>query len=504
MLEELSTKKLYIVVFLTGAVVMILEMIGSRILAPALGTSTFVWASIIGVILGAMSLGYYYGGKIADKNPNMETFSSLIFFAGIFVFIIIIFKQNILELSPYFGMKAGSIFASFFLFSAPSFFLGTVSPYAVRLCIEKIENSGRTVGNLYAVSTFGSIIGTFAAGFYLIPSFGSINILYGLALGLFAVAIYAHSDKKRNIGILVVAMFLCGSSITAQAMTKKNYLVDEDSEYSRIRVYDTQTQGRSVRMMSVEDFFDSAMYLDSDDLVFEYTKYYALDEAFGGNIGRTVMFGGAAYSVPKDFLRRNAQGVIDVVEIDPKTTEIAGKYFGLKDDPRLNIFHEDARIFLNDAAKNKKGRYDAVYNDAFSSACAVPFHLTTKEAIEEIYDILDDDGVYIINTISSLSGEKSTFFRAEYKTVKEVFGNVYIFYTMPADTDSDRTQNIMIVATKKKVDIPKMMKDYSGGKIDNLLKNRYNEQIETDDVSTLTDDFSPVAYYATAVCDIRN
>lgn len=502
-------KKLYLVVFLTGAIVMILEMIGSRILAPSLGTSTYVWASIIGVILGAMSLGYYYGGKIADIDPNWQTFSRIIFASGFCVFLIIIFKQNILDLSTFFGIKSGSVFASTLLFAVPSFLLGMVSPYAVRLAMENVETSGRTVGNLYAVSTFGSIVGTFAAGFVLIPHFGNVNILFGLAFALFAIGFFCYSGKgQEKAMITAVALVCCGYAVVAEAGNGGRYVYEQDSEYNHIRVFETEKAGRPIRVMSVENIFDSGIYLDSDELVFEYTKYYALDEAFGGKIGKAAMFGGAAYSVPKDFLKRNSEGTIDVVEIDPLTTEVAKRYFGLREDPRMNIIHDDARIFLNENAESGKGEYDAIYNDAFSSACSMAPHLATVEAIGKAYDLLDDDGVYIANIISSLEGEKSTFFRAEYKTISEKFEGVYVFATQPSSYDRRQTQNIMIVATKHEKDIDSIKAGLQsasayGEKIAPLLANYRDERIETGDVVILTDDFSPVSYYAAAVCMTR-
>lgn len=506
--NEISTKKLYLIVFLTGAIVMALEMVGSRILAPTLGTSTFVWSSIIGVILGAMSLGYYYGGVVADKNPNLKTFSSLMFFSGVAVFMIIIFKEQILDVSPYLGVKAGSVFASVFLFALPAFVLGMVSPYAVRLDMEKVESSGRTVGNLYAVSTFGSIVGTFGAGFYLIPAFGSVNILYSLAISLFLISLFTYKGGKRQIAQVVAAVLFLGAfSQIALASNSERFVYEGDSPYSHIRVYDTKKDGRPIRVMSVENFFDSGMYLDSDELAFEYSKYYALDEVFGGKIEKAAMFGGAAYSVPKDFIRRNQEGVIDVVEIDPKTTEVAKMFFGLKEDPRMNIIHEDARIFLNDAVKSRKGEYNVIYNDAFSSACAIPSHLTTVEAMKKVYDLLDDDGVYIVNTISSITGKKSTFFRAEYKTMLEVFDGVYVFHTRPDWYGSDEVQNVMIVATKDKrnvAEIAARVQSESGNEsVSALLANHWDKEVKTDDVAVLTDDFSPVSYYAAAVCSIR-
>ncbi|MFA7169954.1 MAG: fused MFS/spermidine synthase [Candidatus Paceibacterota bacterium] len=508
MSEEISMRKLYLVVFLTGAIVMVLELIGSRILAPTLGTSTFVWASIIGVILGAMSLGYFYGGKIADSRPNLKTFSSIIFLSGVFVFFIIIVKDQILNISPFLGVRLGSVFASVFLFAIPSFLLGMVSPYAVRLSMENVESSGRTVGNLYAVSTFGSIIGTFSAGFYLIPAFGSINILYVIAISLFVISLFSNGWRKKQVTEVVLASFVLGAfSWTAEATNGKKFLFETDSAYNHIRVSDTEKDGRAIRVMSVEDFFDSGMYIDSDELVFEYTKYYALDEVFGGKIDRAVMFGGAAYSVPKDFLRRNSEGVIDVVEIDPKTTEIARKYFNLEDDERMNIIHQDARIFLNEFEEKGKGEYDAIYNDAFSSACAMPAHLTTVEALRKAYNLLDENGVYISNIISSISGNKSTFFRAEYKTISEVFDGVYVFSTQPSSYGSEGVQNLIIVATKNSEDINKIIVDFKekndDEKIDALLENYWQEDIKTDDVEVLTDDFAPVDYYASAVCSTR-
>jgi predicted membrane-bound spermidine synthase len=496
----ISTKRLYAIVFSTGAIVMILELIGSRILAPNLGTSTFVWASLIGVILGAMSLGYYYGGKVADSQPNLRTLSRIIFLGGVFVFLIIIFRQTVLDFSTFFGLKTGSIFASVFFFAAPSFFLGMVSPYAVRLDMERVESSGRTVGNLYAVSTFGSIVGTFAAGFYLIPNFGSINILYALALSLFAISFLCYGGKKERQTVSGIALVLLVCALAAQASEGKRYLHYEDSAYNTLRVYDTEKQGRPLRVLSVENFFDSGMYLDGDDLAFEYSEYYALDELFTGRIEKAAIFGGAAYSVPKDFLKRNATGTIDVVEIDPRTTELARRYFKLKDDPRMNIVHQDARIFLNDAAEEKKGYYDILYNDAFSSACAVPSHLTTRESIRNAYETLDEDGSYFINMISAFEGKRSVFFRSEYKTLREVFPYVYVFGVDAEQRSPEEKQNIVLVATKQEKDF-EGMRTKAPEDLARLLDARYARAIETDDVRTLTDDFSPVSYYGAIVCD---
>ncbi|MCK5084183.1 MAG: fused MFS/spermidine synthase [Candidatus Pacebacteria bacterium] len=502
-MQEISIKKLYLIVFSTGAVVMILELIGSRILAPALGTSIFIWTSLLGIILGAMSLGYFLGGKLADQNPNVKFFSLIIFTSGVLMFFIIIIKTSVLEFSVLLGMKNGAIFSAITLFALPAVLLGAVSPYAARMAIKEVESSGRTMGNLYAVSTFGSIIGTFLAGFYLIPNFGSTSTLYALAFLLLFISIFSYYDRIRTIGMLASFLFLFGFSLIVSAIEKEEFIANEDSAYNRIRIYDREDEnGGITRIMAVENFFDSGMFLGSEELAFDYTRYYRLDEIFKKNIKKTALFGGAAYSVPKDFLRRNKEGTIDVIEIDLRTTELAEKYFHLDTtDKRLHIYHEDARIFLNRTEREGKNKYDVIYNDAFTSTCSIPFHLTTKESIEKIYNILGDDGVYIMNSVSAISGENSKFFRAEYKTIKEKFENVFVFPVLSMEKSLlEDVQNIMIIATKKRVDIDEILENNKEKETGELLKHYYKYEIKTDDIEILTDDFAPVDHYTSDFC----
>src|SRR3989338_163916 len=166
--------KLELIVFLSGAVIMILELTGSRVLAPYLGNSTFVWTSLIGVILGRLSIGYWLGGKVADQKASYENFSLILMIAGVLIGLTTIGKEIILQFiqNSTQSIRIGSLIASIIIFAPASIFLGMVSPYAIRLKIKSIEKSGRTVGNLYALSTIGSIVGTFLAGFWLIAYFG--------------------------------------------------------------------------------------------------------------------------------------------------------------------------------------------------------------------------------------------------------------------------------------------------------------------------------------------
>lgn len=505
---HVTKRKLYSIVFLTGAIVMMIELVGSRILAPTLGTSIYVWTSLIGIILGSMSLGYYLGGKLSDKNPNMKTFSNLILASGFFVFLVIIIKEEILNLSSYFGVRIGAVFAAISLFAAPSVLLGAISPYSVRIALKNIETSGNTVGNLYAVSTFGSIVGTFVAGFYFIPNFGSTNILYALAICLMLISILAYREKERIIKISASMFIASGISLVAQAKDAGNYIIDTDSEYNHIRVYDAKDEfGKDIRIMSIENFYDSGIYLESDEFLFEYPKYFRLSDIFKQDTKSVAVFGGAAYTIPMDILRRKKEVTVDVVEIDKKTTEIAKNYFNLDlSNNRLSVIHEDARTFLNAKNKGIKNEYyDVVYNDAFSSTCTMPFHLTTIEAIRNIHEILADDGIYIVNLISPIKGDKAKFFRAEYKTIKNVFENAYVFATKSnKHEDAEINQNLVVIATKRPVYVKNMLSENSGNEYGKMLANEWTEKIDTDNDIVLTDDYAPVDHYTSTLCQFVN
>ncbi len=192
---------LEIVVFICGAVVMAYEIIGSRMLGPYVGTSMFVWTSIIGVILLSLSLGYLWGGRIADQKPRADILSMYILIAGLFIILSTFLKDILLDflLNTVSNVKIVSIVASLLLFTIPSVLLGMVSPFAARIKMKTVEKSGSTVGNLYALSTVGSIIGVFMAGFYFIPNFKITSILLLLAIALIAISLFLNGMYRLEI-----------------------------------------------------------------------------------------------------------------------------------------------------------------------------------------------------------------------------------------------------------------------------------------------------------------
>jgi spermidine synthase len=483
---------LEVVVFLCGAVVMVLEMVGSRVLAPYLGSSIIVWTSLIGIILGSLSIGYWWGGLKADKNPNCRGLSLIIALASLLVGCIAITKSFVLDfLQDYTtSVHIASVVAAFVLFAPPSILLGMVSPYAVKLKLISLEKSGNTVGRLYAISTIGSIFGTFLGGFYLIAFFGSTRILYILAIVLIATSLVAFlGDKKLKLAALVLFMVLMAAAGSYESYRASLGFYDVDTNYNRIILYDAKTANAgAVRIMTTHPkAIQSAMELDAPkELFLPYSRYYDLVSLFKPDPGGFLILGGGGYSYPKYALDKYPKATIDVVEIDPQVTELARKFFFLEENPRLTIFHEDARCFLRKTSR----KYDAVLVDVFNSHYSVPFHLTTVETAKALYDRLADDGVVILNVLSRMDGRQGRFLRAEYATYGAVFKHVDLF-AVSSPEDGSIWQNFMLVASKsgKEPDIPG-----ADSPLREFFNHTWKEPVDAD-VPILTDDFAPVDSY---------
>ena len=485
---------LEIVVFLCGAVVMILELVGSRILAPYLGTSIIVWTSLIGVILGCLSLGYWGGGRLADKRPDYRTFSRIILAAGILIGLDTFLKTFILEFlqNSLSDIQVSAPIATLALFGLPSILLGMVAPYAVRLKMQDLKNSGETVGNLYAISTLGSIAGTFLAGYCLIALFGSTKILILLSLVLVATSILAAWKGGFVLRVIAALLLLAGLAAVDvySAAREEDGFVDVDTRYSRIWIYKTlhyATQKPILALVTSPGEMQSAKLLDgSGDLALRYTKYYRLAKHFNPGLSKSLLLGGAGYSVAGDYLKRYPDAHLDVVEIDPGMTALARKYFDLADNSRLRIIHEDGRTFINRATY----RYDAIFCDAFTSLYTIPFQLTTREAVLRMYDLLNRDGIVLVNIISAIEGDEGMFLRAAYRTYRSVFPQVMIFPVGDAG-DGKSAQNIMLIAMKSGAS-PSYRS--VSRELDGYLAHRWKDDIASD-TPILTDDLAPVDSY---------
>lgn len=443
---------LEITTFIAGGLGMIIELVASRILSPYLGSSNIIWTCIIGMMLAFMSLGYFVGGIVSDKHPKRNILSLFILNSAIFTSLIPLMELYIIEplSKTQLDLRLIAIIASTLTFGLPSLFLATVSPFAVKLKEKDLNKIGSVSGKMSAFSTAGSILGTFLAGFLLIPKVGVKNIilLIVVILCIFSFITFENKNliyilKSTFITAILILIVLFGK--TQFIKKHKEIIVDTDSQYSRIWIKKLKTKsGKEYHTLEVDLGIESVS-TGSKELSGDYLKYYDLFDYYISDAKNILMIGGAAYTYPTYFLDKFDEKQIDVVEIDSKMTELAEKYFNLdKNNERLNIYHKDGRRYLN----STNNKYDCILIDAFKGLNA-PFQLTTVEALESAKKDLNDNGIVITNIVSSFEGDKSKFIKCEYETYKKVFKNVKIFQVQKGLFNSDEIQNIILIGYKR-------------------------------------------------------
>jgi len=483
-----------LIAFGSGAAVMAMELIISRILTPVFGSSTYTWGSLIGLVLTGLSLGYFLGGRIADKDPKFKKICAIIFSAGLYIVFIPFIAPGVLgfTLTALPQNQFSSLFATFILVFFPTTLLGFVSPYVIKLGTEALHKVGNISGTLYSISTAGSIFGTFLTIFVLIPTMDVRTVLFGVGVVLMIISLLGLKTAPKIITVaVIIILFTPSSSLVTGFMPHIGTLViEKETPYSHLDVVDSD----NTRTMYLNGLRHSQMDKDNpNDLLLTYSKYFHLGQLFNPQLEKILFVGGGGFSGPKNFLETYPDSLIDVVEIDPDVIDAAKKYFFLKDNPRLNIFNEDARTFLMDTDK----KYDLIILDAYA-ADYVPFHLLTQEYFQILNDHLEPEGVVVSNLIGSLEGDTSDLPRSVYKTMKNSFPTVYVFTTN--EVHIGNIQNLIFVATQDKVqfdgiDLESLSYQNKANNLlsdINYLENYYPSGMRTDNVSILTDDFSPV------------
>ncbi len=482
---------LHCCIFLCGAALMIIELTGSRIVAPFLGTSLVVWTSLIGIILASLSIGAWWGGYLADRYPRVRHLGQIVLLAAWATAGIGLSKTWVLEFLQGTGtLHTIAITATIALFAPAAVLLGMVPPFAVRLCLEDPAYTGRTAGTLYAISTIGSIAGTFLAGFVLIAWVGSTSILFITAATLVFASWLAEPSTRALKGISLVifalALFFCRQQ---DRWLEQHGFVDRDTPYNRVLVYTGKEQGthRLTREMVTGPLGrQSAMYLDdTTELALPYTRFYRLAEQYHPAMRRMLVLGGGGYSFPKYALAHYPGLQVDVVELDPGITALARSHFDLKDHPRLRIIEEDARTFL----QRVDSRYDVIICDVFTSHYSIPFHLVTVEAIALMRSALTPDGVVLVNLLASQEGGSSRFYKALYATFRTAFPKVQP-YAVADPADRNLWQNLILAASNR---LPTDTTE--DAELQKMLTHAL--PAPADDIPPFSDEFAPVDRYTT-------
>ena len=518
-----------IAVFVAGAVLLGVEIAASRVLAPFFGSSLFVWGALIGVVLTGLAVGYWLGGALADRLPSPLLMLGSLAAGAAAVLAIPLVDDPVLEAvvrwDP--GPRADPLVAAVLLFGLPSIVLATTTPIAVRLVTRSVATLGRSAGRLFAVSTAGSIAGTFATAFWLVPELGTDQLLAFAAASLFGAAtlfalvhrllVPSAAALAAVAGAAVAAVSLAPASggtlsgaaarnwsplyrlqrdrSTAGQVNSRGLRVRlrKDSRYHRITVADDADS----RYLRFDNSFQSGMFLkDPFRTRFRYTDFFDLGLAYDPSARRVLFVGLGGGSAPKRFWRDLPGVRIDVAELDPAVVDAARRFFAVPRDPRLRVAVEDGRRYL----VRHDERWDVIAIDAFY-ADAVPFHLTTREFLELVHSRLRPGGVVVTNVIGAISGSESRLFRAFYRTYRSVFPTVVVHPVRdPGDTSDTTVRNLILVATDGAVPPRAFLEERWRARrarnplLPNLtraIRDRFGGEIRVDDVPVLTDDYAP-------------
>ncbi len=486
---------------------MIIEVVAMRVLAPYYGNTIFTASSVITVILAALSIGYYAGGRLADRYRSLRLFFTIILFSGLcllffhFASFAIIPAQSLV-----FSIITGPLVSSLFLFFLPALLLGTISPYAIKLQTVYFpeQGVGTVAGKIFFWSTLGSIVGSLSAGFVLIPNFGinQIIVATGAALVFLGLVplINIGLDKKILDKYIIVFFVIMTAAVLSGYETNKKIIYSKDGVYEKIIIYEGEHSGRPARFFAQDHSLSGASFLDSQnpsDMVFDYTKYYRLYKILKPDAKEVLIIGGGAYSIPKAILHELPDASVDVSEIEPSLFDLAKKYFGAKDNPSLRNVTEDGRRFLRLSEK----KYDMIFSDVYFSLYSVPPHFTTQEFFKIAKEKLNKDGILIMNIIGDLSLGGASLIMSEAKTLRTVFENSYFF---AVDSPQKKgAQNVIFVGynSGKKIDFnDSLIINHQ----DDIIRQLKDKAIDMDkfDLSSeivLSDNYSPVEYLTAKV-----
>ncbi len=426
-MSSLNRLFLILTLLVTGAVIMILEILGTKVISPFFGVSLYVWSSLITVTLLSLAIGYWVGGILADQRPKASWLYSIVFLTGLTVAFIPPLAPAAIRLAEPLELRLGTLTATFLLFFLPLFGLGIVSPFAIKLQTNKIEVLGVTAGSLYAISTFGSFVGTLLAGFVLIPTF-PVSRIFFLVSTILVVLGFVGLWVSRNVraSLVLSAVLLAAIGCLVFLSHPKNVEAEEaqiihqsDNFYGQIKVVDF----RDVRSLLVNGSPQNFVPKESNGSLFDqspYVVYLTTLLIYRPQIQKILMIGLGGGTLPSMLSRYGA--VVDVIEIDPRMERIAKKYFNYQSG-KGRVFVGDGRYTM----KRLKEKYDALILDAFSSYDQ-PSHLFTREMFTEMKNVLKEDGVLGINSAGFVHGKASRVSKAILRTLKEVFSYVEAFH----------------------------------------------------------------------------
>jgi predicted membrane-bound spermidine synthase len=431
---------IYTVAFITGAVVMSFEMLGSRYLNPYFGSGIYTWAALISTVLLALTTGYFAGGALADRTPSLRVLAFTVMIASVYLLALPGFAQATLEqvLARIDDVRSGSMIAALALMFLPVTFLGMYAPFAIRLLLRSAQNSGRVSGAVYGVSTAGSIVGTLGTTFVLIPAIGSRAItltlgLIGLIAGLMLLALAYLGRRASGIAALyaISVLMWSASPCAAQGVIDEGIraalLARPDGRIAHIEtayndVFIAKRQRQLVMSFQIKgwDYTESVIDLaDPDDLPLRYAQVMTIALIYPQARQKILMLGLGGGSIATYLARFVPEASFSTVEVDPGVIAAAKTYFGLRESERMRFLASDGRVFLT---RNRE-TYDLILVDAYRGGY-VPFHLLTREFYSLVKERLAPGGAAAFNVHDGTKLYASTL-----KTVGQIFPALDLYPT---------------------------------------------------------------------------
>ena len=381
-------------VFGAGIGALATEITGSRLLAPYFGASTLVWANLIGIVLAGLAVGYWLGGRLADRRPEPALLGRIVLGAAVFIALVRGAAKPFLDVTVQgldkasAGAVIGSFFAVVILLAPPVVLLGMVSPFAIRLAMSSLETAGAVAGRLYALSTAGSLVGTFLPALLLIPAIGTQRTFL-----LVAALVGASSCFLLGPRYLLVPAALAGLLLVPTGAIKgeDGLIHEETSLYQYIGVVQ-RPDGRRVLHLNEGLAIHSLWRPDSVLTGGEWDAYLAVPPLLGRPLERVAILGNAGGTTARALGVYYPHAAVDGVELDPAVTRVGRRSFGLGDNPRLRVHTADARPYL----RSTDARYDLIVVDAYRQPY-VPFYLATREFFHLVRDHLTPGGIVVLN-----------------------------------------------------------------------------------------------------------
>lgn len=498
-----------LIVFFSNTCVMIVELVAGRLIAPYVGVSLYTWTSVIGVILAGISVGNYWGGKLADRAASRRLLGLLFIGAGLACLGVlgmmeVISQRGLPVVLIGLPLIVRILFIVTAVFFIPSLVLGLISPVVVKLALQDLAQTGGTIGRIYAASAFGSILGTFATGFFLISWFGTRLILLGIAVALTAIGLWlGRFIPDWRLRGLTIVLLAAGAFTMPRGAWLQGPCVRE-TNYFCIKVLDETLEDGTPAKALVLDRLVHGFTVPGDPtrMVYGYEKIAAEVAEYQQSqrpLERVLVLGGGAYSFPRYVEALYPAAQVEVVEIDPGVTEIAYEQFGLARGTAVRSINEDARQFLE--ARTDPRLYDVILCDAVNDV-SVPYHLTTREFAALVRRHLADDGVYMVNLID---GRERRFALAMAQTLKSVFAEVVLVPT-GADWETNSRTTFVLLASPRTIDRDALHSATGGDGAAELGQwavsaARLNQLLSAAPALILTDDYVPVDHLLAPVVD---